>query len=324
MENIYNIVGDEMSMVNDIILGHLKADEPLVEVISKYLVTSPSKRLRPLLTILSSKLFGYQGNAHILLAASVELIHAATLLHDDVVDNSTMRRFKETANILWGNKTSILVGDFLFAQAFKLMVDAKSLESLNSLSNASAIIAEGEVMQLVKLGENRIISEEEYNLIIYAKTAQLFSAACEVGAIISNQTDDTITTLKTFGHNFGTIFQIIDDLLDYFGDSKNMGKNLGDDFLEGKITLPVILSYNQSSADEKIFWNDTILNGNRNEETFTRAMSILNKHCIKEQMISKIHNLVNDTAALLDNVECDLIYKKCLLQLTQYSLSRCN
>lgn len=324
MQDIYNMVEIEMKRVNDIILSYLSANEPLVEVISKYLLNSPSKRLRPLLTILSSKLFRYNGDAHISLAASVELIHAATLLHDDVVDSSSMRRFRETANILWGNKASILVGDFLFAQAFKLMVNTKSLESLNSLSKASAIIAEGEITQLVKLGEQRIITEAEYNIIINAKTAQLFSAACEVGAIISNQTNDTIISLQTFGRNFGIIFQMIDDLLDYFGDSKNTGKNLGDDFLEGKVTLPVILSYNQSSIEEKKLWESTILSENRNVKTFKIVLDILHKHSIKEQILSKIHNLVDSTSLLFDNIECDESYKKYLLRLIQYNLSRCN
>jgi len=322
MQTIYNSIEHDMLMVNDTILDHLKSEEPLIEVVSKYLVHSAGKRLRPMLTILSSKLFEYQSNAHINLAAAVEFIHAATLLHDDVVDNSTMRRFKDTANVVWGNKTSILVGDFLFAQSFKLMVGSGSMSSLQSLAQASAVIAEGEVMQLVRLGEKRILTEKEYNVIINAKTAELFGAACEVGAIISNQDTNVINALKQFGCIFGIIFQITDDLLDYFGDTTDLGKNIGDDFIEGKITLPVILAYEQSSSAEKQFWQNMILSETRDMESFRHAMTILEKHKIKQQISDSVNLLTNSGTALLQDITCNELYKSHLVSLMQYAASR--
>ena len=229
-----------MIEVNKLITRSLNVEEELVKTITLHLANSGGKRLRPMLTLLSAKLCDYQGQDAIKLATAIEFIHMATLLHDDVIDGSMMRRFLPTANNIWGSKESILVGDFLFSQSFKLIVSTKNIRALDVLSNASAIISEGEIAQLGKLKTGEMLSIEQYYKLISAKTAELFSAACEVGAIIAEQ-DNNASILKEFGLQLGILFQISDDLLDYFGNSDQAGKNIGDDFAEGKITLPLIL-----------------------------------------------------------------------------------
>jgi octaprenyl-diphosphate synthase len=243
IQDIQSDLAEDLTTMNQLILKHLNAGEELIEVVSKHLIEAGGKRIRPLLTILTSKMFGYSdANKHnIKLASAVEFIHTATLLHDDVIDSSRMRRFRPTANTIWGNKESILVGDFLFSQSFRLMVQAESMSALYCLSQASVVIVEGEVTQLTKLKQRRIISRLEYEDIIAAKTAELFGAACEVGAVIANQPVGICQVLRKFGIILGNIFQITDDLLDYLGDSKEIGKNTGNDFFEGKVTLPLIL-----------------------------------------------------------------------------------
>lgn len=312
MSNFYNIIESEMKAVNSIILSSIKSRQDLVEVVSKYLVDSGGKRIRPVLTILCSKLCGYEGTSHIDLAASVEFTHAATLLHDDVVDNSSMRRFKPSANVVWGNKTSILVGDFLFAKSFEMMVKSGSIKALSRLSSASSIIAEGEINQLVSLNQKRIITQSEYYTIIRAKTSELFSAACEVGAIIAEKNDKICTVFHEIGVIIGTIFQIVDDSLDYFSDKNSIGKNIGDDFMEGKVTLPIILAYEYSSANEKEFFENIFFENKKGDVEFKQALSILEKYDIKNRICSinqkystKLHNLI-------DAVEGENLYKNAL------------
>lgn len=260
LQPIQDLARNDMVLVNEYILDMLQSDVGLIPELAQYILSAGGKRLRPMLTIAAAKLCGYNGDKHINLACSVEFIHTATLLHDDVVDNSALRRGMATANNLWDNKSSILVGDFLFSRAFQLMVKTESLEVLSILSDASAVIAEGEVAQMAAIGKTSL-SRDEYFAIIGSKTAKLIEAACEVAGVIANNKDQQ-KHLLDFGYNLGMAFQIIDDILDYSSDSSKMGKNPGDDLREGKITLPVILAqqFAKEQQDNKQidFWQNII------------------------------------------------------------------
>jgi octaprenyl-diphosphate synthase len=249
-ENIKNFVADDLSQVNQIITSCCNGRHPLLVEIAEHIVSSGGKRLRAILTILSARIFDYEGDKHYFLAASVEAIHTATLLHDDVVDDSKMRRGKATANSIWDNKASILVGDFLFSNAFELMVASDSMVVLKSLAKASSIIAEGEVMQLSASFDFNL-TYEQYLAIIKAKTAELFAVSAYVGSVIASKNENYQNLLREFGLNLGISFQIIDDILDYNVTNNNLGKNIGDDFREGKITLPLILLRDSVSKEEK-------------------------------------------------------------------------
>lgn len=319
---IHKDLSKELSALNELIITHLVIKEELVSVIGKYLLEFAGKRIRPLLTILTSKMFGYVGEDNIKLAGAVEFIHAATLLHDDVVDESTMRRSKPTANVIWNSKASILVGDFLFSQSFQLMVDTKSIKAMKSLSRASAIISEGEVSQLVKLNQRRIIDETEYNEIIMAKTAELFGVSCEAGAIISGQSNETCDILQRFGRYLGNIFQIIDDLFDYLGDSRDIGKNIGDDFLEGKITLPLIFLYKKLDDEWQLKIQEMIKADNRSENEFKLIRELMIEHCIKQQIIDYLASINNEASNLLKQIPIQNIYKDHLASLLEFTLNR--
>src|SRR6187431_3065834 len=243
-----------MGRVNATILSRTGSDVAMIPEVANHLINSGGKRLRPMLTLAMARLAGYPGTGHVKLAAAVEFMHTATLLHDDVVDESEMRRGKLAARLLWGNEASVLVGDFLLGQAFRMMVEVGSMGALKILSSAAAVIAEGEVMQLAA-AKNTATTEDEYLAIINAKTAALFSAATEVGAAITSRPAEEQAALKSYGRNLGIAFQLIDDALDYSGDSKRLGKSVGDDFREGKITLPVILCFRRGGEDERAFWN---------------------------------------------------------------------
>lgn len=301
IDDLHIYLADDIEKMNKLIIGHLASKEDLVKVVGKYLIEAGGKRIRPLLTILTSRMFGYRGEENIKLATAVEFIHAATLLHDDVVDNSKMRRFKPTANVLWGNKASILVGDFLFSQAFKLMVATNSLSALDSLSKASSIIAEGEVAQLEKLQQRRMINKNEYFEIIRAKTAELFGAACEVGAIISNQSPEVCRITKQFGVNLGSIFQIVDDLLDYFGNNKEIGKNIGDDFSEGKVTLPLIILYEKLDISNQQKIIKLLQSSKRTTEDFILIRQLLEEYLVKEEIDKELAILSQHTQNLIIN-----------------------
>ena len=242
----------------------LSSTVSLIPDLARHLIDSGGKRLRPLLTLAAARMGGYQGHLHINLAAAVEFIHTATLLHDDVVDESALRRGKVSANIVWGNKPSVLVGDFLFSRAFELMVETGEMAVLGILAHASSIIAEGEVMQL-KSANNLATTEEHYLSVVRAKTAALFSAAAESGALLANRSDDYVSALRVYGDNLGIAFQLVDDALDYSGRQALMGKSVGDDFREGKATLPVILAYARADELARRFWQRTIETGPQSE-----------------------------------------------------------
>ncbi len=322
IEDIQSCLSDDIKKMNDLIINHLSTKEELVTLVGKYLVDAGGKRIRPLLTMLSSKMFGYEGQNHILLATAVEFIHAATLLHDDVVDESTMRRFKPTANVIWGSKASILVGDFLFSQSFRLMVETGSTPAMRSLSRASSVIAEGEVSQLAKLKERRLISQAEYNEVITSKTAELFAASCEVGGIISNQSIDNCKIMWNFGIVLGKIFQIIDDLLDYFGSESLIGKNVADDFFEGKVTLPIILLYELLNKDYQTKLIEMIKAETRTQDNFLLVKELMEKHKIKQQIMDYLNSLKLEASSWLQLVNIENKYKDYLSRLVEFTINR--
>ncbi len=286
LEPLMRLVSDEMGEVNQIILSQARSDVALIPELARHLINSGGKRLRPMLTIGAAKMCGYSGEGHIKLAAAVEFMHTATLLHDDVVDESDMRRGKKSARLLWGNQASVLVGDFLLGQAFRMMVDVGSLGALKILSEASAVIAEGEVMQLAA-SKNMATTEEDYLAVIVAKTAALFSAATEIGAVITGRSASEQAALRLYGTNIGLAFQLIDDALDYSGEAAKLGKRVGDDFREGKITLPVVLSYRRGSATERAFWRRTLQDGAIEDSDLDEALALMLRHNAIEETIER-------------------------------------
>ncbi|HEY6048582.1 MAG TPA: polyprenyl synthetase family protein [Sphingomicrobium sp.] len=268
------LVAGDMNGVNAVILERMQSKVALIPELAGHLIAGGGKRMRPMLTLACAALLGYPGTRHHKLAASVEFIHTATLLHDDVVDGSGMRRGKRTANLIWGNPASVLVGDFLFSRAFELMVEDGSLKVLRILSHASAVIAEGEVEQLT--AQRQIgTAEEQYLDIISAKTAALFAAACRVAPVVAEASEDAELTLETFGRNLGIAFQLTDDVIDYASDAATMGKGVGDDFRDGKVTLPVILAYARGSGADREFWRAAIAGERVDDEDLARATGLL-------------------------------------------------
>jgi octaprenyl-diphosphate synthase len=259
IDRLVSTVADRMAQVNELILSHAGSDVTMIPEVADHLISSGGKRIRPMLTLATAELFGYEGDGDVKLATAVEYMHTATLLHDDVVDESAMRRGKPAARMIWGNQASVLVGDFLLGQAFKLMVDVGSLEALDVFSRAAATISEGEVRQLSG-AKNLSVGEGHYMAVIEAKTAALFAAATAAGPIIAGANAHR-PALESFGRNVGLAFQLIDDLLDFSGEADALGKNVGDDLREGKATLPVLLAYERGSEDDRAFWQRCIERG---------------------------------------------------------------
>jgi octaprenyl-diphosphate synthase len=274
VHRLHQLLERDMRAVDETIIASLDSDVALITQVAKYLVNAGGKRLRPLLTLASAQLCGYDGSGHINLAASIEFIHTATLLHDDVVDESDRRRGQESANLVFGNSPSVLVGDFLFSRSFRLMVDVESLEVLKILSQASVVISEGEVMQLTT-NNDVSTSRDRYLNVISAKTAALFAAACEVAPVIAAAPNELRDAMAAYGHNLGIAFQIADDVLDYSGAQERLGKTVGDDFREGKVTLPVILAMEGADNAQADFWQRTIGDGAINMTDFDTAQSYL-------------------------------------------------
>ena len=282
-EALFDLLSQEMADVDHVINTRMVSENaPRIPEVTAHLVNAGGKRLRPLLTLASAKLFGYTGPYHIHLAAVVEFIHTATLLHDDVVDESTQRRGRPTANRLWDNKSSILVGDYLFSRSFQLMVETGSLRVLDILANASATIAEGEVLQLTA-SQNLATTEETYLKVVRGKTAALFSAATEVGGVIAGAEEAHVTALFAYGDALGIAFQIVDDLLDVVGDAEKTGKNIGDDFRERKLTLPFIKAISKADDSEISFWKRTIEKGDQRDGDLEHALALLHKHDVIEE-----------------------------------------
>ena len=282
-EELAAVLADDMAAVNELIRARMVSEHaPRIPEVTAHLVEAGGKRLRPLLTLAAARMCGYDGPYHVHLAATVEFIHTATLLHDDVVDESAKRRGRPTANLLWDNKSSVLVGDYLFSRSFQLMVETGSLRVLDILANASATIAEGEVLQMTAASD-LATDEAIYLQVVRGKTAALFSAATEVGGVIAGAGADITKALYDFGDALGISFQIVDDLLDYGGATASLGKNTGDDFRERKLTLPVIKAIAKGGATERAFWVRTIEKGRQEDGDLEHAMALLNKHGVLEE-----------------------------------------
>ncbi len=292
LERLMALTGAGMNAVNAVILERMQSKVALIPELAGHLIAGGGKRMRPMLTLASAALFDYTGARHHKLAAAVEFIHTATLLHDDVVDGSGLRRGRRTANVIWGNPSSVLVGDFLFSRAFELMVEDGSLKVLKILSAASAVIAEGEVDQLT--AQRRIETGEDHYLeIIAAKTAALFAAACRIAPVVAEAGEEAEDALEAYGRNLGIAFQLVDDAIDYSSDSATMGKGVGDDFRDGKMTLPVILAYARGSEADRVFWRAAIGGDRTSDEDLAQAI-----------------RLVGSTGALADTLERARIYAR--------------
>ena len=322
-ERLADLLTREMEAVNTLIRTRMASEHaPRIPEVTAHLVEAGGKRLRPMLTLATARLFGYSGDHHIRLAATVEFIHTATLLHDDVVDESAQRRGRPTANLLWDNKSSVLVGDYLFSRSFQLMVETGSLRVLDILANASATIAEGEVLQMTAatdLGTDEAV----YLQVVRGKTAALFSAATEVGGVIAGASEDQVKALFEYGDALGIAFQIADDLLDYQGDSKTTGKNVGDDFRERKLTLPVIKAVAQATPDEYAFWERTISRGRQDEGDLDHALGLMEKYGTLDATRSDAFNWAEKAKAALQALP-DHEIRTLLRDLADYVVARLN
>ena len=316
-----NLLSDKLYKVEKLIHQKLKSDVDLIEKMSNHHLSSGGKRLRALLTLGSAKLTGFtEQGRDINLAACVELIHSATLLHDDVIDESKLRRGSRTTNSIWGNQSSILVGDYLLSRCFEMMVEDGDLEVLKLLSSTSAKIAQGEVMQLQHKGEADLL-EETYIDIINLKTASLFSAATKTGACLSKSNDKEKKALESYGKNLGLAFQIADDALDYYAKEKLFGKEIGKDFFEGKVTLPLISIFQKGNDKEKSFLTDLMNKEKRTEEDFNKTLTLINKYNAVEATFKKAEYFVNvsyDALAIFPDTDD----KRILQNLTSFSLNR--
>jgi octaprenyl-diphosphate synthase len=320
IEPLIALISGDMERVNDAILARTGSDVALIPEVAKHLISSGGKRLRPMLTVAMARLTDYSGDGHVPLAAAVEFMHTATLLHDDVVDESEMRRGKPAARLLWGNEASVLVGDYLLGQAFKMMVEVGNLRALKILSSAAGVIAEGEVMQLTA-AKNTATTEDEYLAVIRAKTAELFAAACEVGPVLAGRPKAEQAACRSFGMNLGITFQLVDDTLDYSGKAAKLGKNIGDDFREGKITLPVVLSFRRGSDKERAFWTRTLERGEAADSDLDRAIDLMTRHHALDDTIARAHHygaIAKDALALFP----DSPMKAALAETVEFCVSR--
>ena len=319
-EDFSNWLQKDLNEVNKIILETLETDSSLVTDLSSHIIQAGGKRIRPLLTLATSKLCGYSGKRHLSLASVIEFIHTATLLHDDVVDGSKKRRGKKTANFIWGNKPSILVGDFLLSRAFKLLVDDGSLKCIDIISNVSEKISFGEVKQLMSVGKLNI-SESDYLEIIKYKTAELFSAACQLSSEISEINENKKKSLKDFGHFLGISYQIVDDTLDYFSEEKISGKEIGNDFKENKMTLPLILVFNRGNKKEKSFIMHLIEKKKLDAFNFNWITEKMNKYNVLNDCLQKAKHfsiMAKDSLGTFSDNED----KKKLINLVDFLINR--
>ncbi len=314
------LIGPDLQACNTAIVARMDSQVALIPQLAAHIVAAGGKRLRPILTLACARMCGYAGDRHVHLAACVEFIHTATLLHDDVVDESVLRRGLASANAVFGNKASVLVGDFLFARAFQLMVSDGSLAVLAILSAAAATIAEGEVLQLAT--QNDLGTDEaRYLDVIRGKTAALFAAACEVGAVVADRPEAEAAALREYGTCLGIAFQLVDDALDYAADQETLGKTVGDDFREGKITLPVLLAYADGSEDDRVFWRRTIEDSEQTDADLAHAMALI-------QGVNAIRRTLDRAAGFADAAKAALsmfpasAYRDSLMDVADYTVSR--
>jgi octaprenyl-diphosphate synthase len=299
LDPLFRLLKHDLDRVNEVIVERMQSQITLVSQLAGHIVSAGGKRLRPLLTLACARLCGYRdGERHIALAAVVEFIHTATLLHDDVVDASELRRGRDTANAVWGNKPAVLVGDFLFARAFQLMVEDGSLRVLAILSRAASIIAEGEVHQLITANDTTT-SEAAYLEVIEAKTAALFAAASRVGAILADRAAAEEEALNRFGHNLGIAYQLVDDMLDFSAHQAELGKTVGDDFRDGKITLPIVIAFARGDAEERAFWRRTLEDGEQTPEDLDRAIRLLERRGALSETLERARAYAADATEAL-------------------------
>ena len=320
IEKLVSLVASDMERVNAMILSRTGSEVTMIPEVANHLISSGGKRLRPMLTLATAGLSGYEGDGHVKLAAAVEFMHTATLLHDDVVDESDMRRGKIAARIKWGNEASVLVGDFLLGQAFRMMVEVGSLRALDILSAAATVIAEGEVMQLAA-AKNTETTEDEYLAVIRGKTAELFAAACEVGPVIAGRPKAEQAACRSYGMNLGIAFQLVDDALDYGGKAATLGKNVGDDFREGKITLPVVLSFRRGTDEERAFWKRVLERGEIEDADLEQAIAIMRRHRALEDTVERARHygaMARDALALFPSSPM----KQALLEAVDFCIAR--
>ena len=320
LATLLNLVNDDLDKVNQTILLKMQSPVALIPLLAGHLIASGGKRLRPMLTLAASRLCGYEGDRHVHLATCVEFIHSATLLHDDVVDKSGLRRGKKTANAIWGNKASVLVGDFLFSRSFELMVEDGSLEVLRILSSASSVIAEGEVLQLATTNDTDT-TEYAYMEVICAKTAALFAAACEIGGVIAERPKSECEALMSYGQNLGIIFQLIDDVLDYSAEQKTLGKSVGDDFQEGKITLPIVLAFRRGTDEERTFWKRTMEDLDQKDDDLDHAIKLMEKHNALSDTVERARHygaIARDALAIFPDND----YRKALTRIVDFCINR--
>ncbi|EJI84696.1 octaprenyl-diphosphate synthase [Alishewanella aestuarii B11] len=319
LDEIQRLAAADMTAVNQQIFSQLSSDVALINQLGIYIVNSGGKRLRPLLAVLAARALGYQGQQHISVAAIVEFIHTSTLLHDDVVDESTMRRGKETANALFGNQASVLVGDFLYSRSFQMMVSLNSMRVMQVLADATNIIAEGEVLQLMNVNDPDT-TEQSYMQVIYCKTAKLFEAATQLAAVISNQPAAIEQAMQAYGMHLGTAFQLIDDVLDYQADAAELGKNIGDDLAEGKPTLPLLYALKQGNARQQHLIREAITEGNGMQH-FSEIMAALEQTGAFDYTRDKAVQEAKAAQLALQPLP-DSPYKQALLALADIAVSR--
>ena len=318
LNDIQALVAKDMDGVNAGIRAQLHSEVVLIEQMGEYIINSGGKRLRPVIAVLSARACGYQGDKHHLTAAVIEFIHTATLLHDDVVDASELRRGKETANSIWGNEASVLVGDFIFSRAFEMMVEIGNMRVMEILSGTSNKIAEGEVLQLLNCNDPET-TEQQYMQVIQCKTAKLFSSAAQIGAVLAGRPESEENALETYGMHLGTAFQIVDDILDYRADSETMGKNVGDDLAEGKPTLPLIYALSQGSDEQKNILSEIIKTGDRDK--LAQVMEIIH-HTHALEYTERIAKQQAENAKQALTELSDSEYKTALMSLADFSVSR--
>ena len=320
IEALTELTQVDIQKVNQTIIDHMESPVILIPQVAGHIIGAGGKRLRPMLTLATARMCGYDGDRHIGLAACVEFIHTATLLHDDVVDDSDLRRGSASANAVWGNKSSVLVGDFLFSRAFELMVKDGNLDVLRILSEASSVIAEGEVLQLVTANDTET-TEGDYLEVIRSKTAKLFAAACEIGPVVAGRTQEEWNALNSFGYNIGMAFQLVDDVLDYSARQATLGKTVGDDFRDGKITLPVVLAFERANEEERCFWRRTMEDLEQKKGDFRRAVTLLENSRALSSTIDRAHEFGMRASQDLD-IFPKSVFKTALLEAVDFAIRR--
>jgi octaprenyl-diphosphate synthase len=320
LDPLSRLLASELNRVNQLIIERMQSPVALISRLAGHIIASGGKRLRPMLTLGCARLCGYNGSRHIGLAAAVEFIHTATLLHDDVVDASDLRRGRDTANAVWGNKPAILVGDFLFSRSFELMVEDGSLRILEILSRASSVIAEGEVLQLMTQNDLRS-TEASYLEVIQAKTAELFAAASRIGAVLAGRPHEEEEALDRYGRNLGIAFQLVDDMLDFSARQSELGKSIGDDFRDGKVTLPILIAVARGDRDERAFWHRALEDMDQRPGDLERAIALIERHGAVAETLSRARTYAAVAVDSLSNF-CDCVERRALIEAAGFATER--